>query len=516
MAWAFYGRSAELKKISNILNRGAFFFCQISGRRRIGKTTLLKEALDQAKSSRRFYVQIPDSDARGVAGAFENALKIWSNDSELAHALSDDFQNIAATLSALWYGGYKTALDEFQYFHRKELNPFMSHLQTEIDHTQEMSKANQYKQGGLFVLGSVHTQMQALLHDNQAPLFGRRTDIIDLQHWDFETLFEMFQAHNITNPYQRLFLWSLFEGVPKFYQDCYNQDIFKLELKEPNLFDAHREWREETLRRLFFESSAPLAGEAESWFLHELRGKYVTILQIIAHHGACDNARLKNGYSDRGVNQNVKQFGGYLKTLTDGYRMVENNLPFGTLPQSRKTRYVIADNFLAAWLSSIHQYVEAARMQPIESQLTKTSDNLKTHEGRMFEKLCRQVLQEASRKKVGFLPITNIGAYWNRGGDLEIDIIAINEDEKRIHFGECKRNAESHKSNLREFRAKCARFLETAEGRPYADWPQEYGLYAPEFTQDMRSYLENLGYKCVDMNDMENWLYPRGTGEENG
>ncbi|MFT3810882.1 MAG: hypothetical protein QM698_13260 [Micropepsaceae bacterium] len=74
--WGFYGRKQELAQIQAILDRGSFFFCAISGRRRIGKTSLIQEALGASgQSYHALYVQIPDSDERGVAQAFEDSFQ---------------------------------------------------------------------------------------------------------------------------------------------------------------------------------------------------------------------------------------------------------------------------------------------------------------------------------------------------------------------------------------------------------------------------------------------------------
>lgn len=48
MTWAFYGRRSELQQMQRILERRRWFFLQISGRRRIGKTALIQEALRAA------------------------------------------------------------------------------------------------------------------------------------------------------------------------------------------------------------------------------------------------------------------------------------------------------------------------------------------------------------------------------------------------------------------------------------------------------------------------------------
>jgi hypothetical protein len=41
--WDFYGRNEELENVKSILSRGRWFFLKITGRRRIGKTTLNKQ-----------------------------------------------------------------------------------------------------------------------------------------------------------------------------------------------------------------------------------------------------------------------------------------------------------------------------------------------------------------------------------------------------------------------------------------------------------------------------------------
>ncbi len=51
--WQFYGREHELEKLSAILCRGRWFFARVTGRRRIGKTSLIQQALESEKENRR-------------------------------------------------------------------------------------------------------------------------------------------------------------------------------------------------------------------------------------------------------------------------------------------------------------------------------------------------------------------------------------------------------------------------------------------------------------------------------
>ena len=72
--WGFYGRARELQELREILERDRWFFARITGRRRIGKTTLVQQALRARPDRRVFYVQVPDSAPAGVLSAVRDAM----------------------------------------------------------------------------------------------------------------------------------------------------------------------------------------------------------------------------------------------------------------------------------------------------------------------------------------------------------------------------------------------------------------------------------------------------------
>jgi len=494
--WGFYGRSTELSEIEEIIDSDRWFFCSISGRRRIGKTTLIQRAIKERLTSEAFppvYFQIPDSDERGVVQSFQDALEDYSVDREDAAYLGHSFQHMARTIARMCSAGGIVVLDEFQYFHRQKLAPFTSFLQAHVDRLRETDK------GGLFVLGSIHTEMSAILENRNSPLFNRITDRIELGHWDFATLFEMFGAHEIWDPEQRLFLWSLFEGVPKFYRDCHNEGVLR----------PHDNYRTETLKHLFFEGSSPLRDEATNWFLRELRGSYDSVLKLLAKQGTCTYGELMDDYARAGSG-GEKPLSAYLNALTDKYDMVEKRLPIFAGPRARKGRYEIADNFLNAWLKALDRAIQLARIRPVDLAVDQADARLKEHEGFMFEKMVRQLSEECSRKNVGDFALTShLKGYWNKadGSDIEIDLVALNEESKTVRFGSCKRNAAKHnKDSLDKFGDHIEKFLKTKDGRRLAGWKSEKALYSPVFSQAHRGALEKQGYICRDLNDFAAFL----------
>lgn len=464
--WAFYGRRSELQQMLRILERRRWFFLQISGRRRIGKTALIQEALRAAGIERTLYIQIPDSDPSGVVAACNGYLETFGISSRIS-----SLGELAQLIGRLATDGYVVALDEFQYFHRKQLADFCSLLQAEVDRLA--SRAAQVN-GGLIVLGSLHAEMTALLEDRDAPLFNRTTDTLELGHLDVASILEMLRVHADDDPARLLFLWNLFEGVPKFYRDAYEQGVLNAD-------------RKTLLGSLFFSSSSPLRNEADNWFLRELRGRYDMVLQYLASHPGCNNADIEAAMASVSGPGEARQVGGYLKILSERYRMIERRLPIFSPARARSGRYYIRDNFLRAWLSALQRPVSAVAFRPAPGLIDQADARLADVEGHALEDLAGQLYEERSRLGLGGFPLSErIRGYWDRA-DVEIDLVAVNEDERRIRFGTCKRNPERLLESVDALQRSAARFLD-AHAR-FKEWHIEFVAIAPAISNDVASAL---------------------------
>lgn len=490
MDWDFYGRQDQLAELRHLIGAGRWFFARVQGRRRIGKTELLKQLAraDPALEARLVYMQVPDSDERDVVYAFRRALlecePPWIR--ELAPSVTD-FASMADAIGTLCRGNVIVVLDEFQYFVRGTLHAFNSFLQAEVDKLRDTNT------GGVFVLGSIQTEMQALLNDKTAPLYGRATHHFDLDHWDFEDLLHVFEAQGISDPRCWLTLWSFFEGVPKFYRDAHDFDCLQLGTDELG---------RQLIHRLFLEGSSPLRDEAENWFLRELQGRNVSILTFLADHNGCYVGDMAAALTKTG---NSAELGSYINNLVTKYRMVEKRLPVFSNARSRNARYYLTDNFLQACLAVTTPAVHAARIRPIERTLDKAMERLSTHEGFAFEKLVRSLHVECSRKGKGDFELSSIElGFWNKPRDvthsIEIDVVALSEPDKRVRFGSCKRAAKAHSPQaLTKFREHVDAFLKSNEGKRLAGWPTEMVLFSPAFEADQRKGLEEQGFACKDL-----------------
>jgi uncharacterized protein len=501
MNWTFYGRAEPLASLRQILAARRWFFARIEGRRRIGKTSLLRHLAnaDPALASRLVYCQIPDSDERDVAATFQRALEdaAPTTAAQLASGVQD-FPSMARAVGNLCQNGLIVVLDEFQYFSRAALRAFNSHLQAEVDRLRDLSPTD----GGLFVLGSLQTEMTALLEDDSAPLYGRLTHNLDLDHWDFSDLQAIFRDHDVRNPSQWLTLWTFFEGVPKFYHDAYGQGLYGI---DPQGFAA------QLLTTLFLRGSSPLSEEADTWFLRELRGRSVSILNYLAEHPGAANGDIITALNDP---RDSTPLASYLKTLTSKYRLIERLQPVFSKENSRNARFYVADNFLQAWLAVVRPARNTARIRPLDQVIPMALARLETLEGFSFEKLIRRLHVEASRKGVGDFPLSSIQlGYWNRPREIsrsiEIDLVAFDEDNKRLRVGSCKRSETKHTAeSLARFQQHVDDFLATRDHQHLSTWQIERVLFSPQFSAGARERLEIQGYRCRDLLDYANWLAP--------
>ena len=492
--WQFYGRVEPLSDLRRIVRAERWFFCRIEGRRRIGKTSLLSQLAkdDVSLSQRLIYMQVPDSDERDVATAFQRALKYC--DHSLAQSLSTavvNFPTMTKAIGELCRAGLVVVIDEFQYFTRVVLKSFNSFLQAEIDKLRDSN----IKQGGLFVLGSLHADMNQLLEDKGAPLYGRLTQRIKLDHWDFEDLLDLYRRQDVLAASQWLTLWTFFEGVPKFYHDAYEQELYRV---------GPENFADELLTRMFLRSSSPLSEEADTWFLRELRGRYLSMLTFLAEHAGCGNGELLAGV---GSPEEKTQISAYLVKLVSSYEMISKLNPVFSDGKSRNARYYIADNFLQAWLAVAKPAREAARLKPLSKTIELAKPRLMVVEGFAFEKLIRKLHQECSRKGVGDFELSSMQlGYWNRPKDasrsIEIDLVALDEPNKRVRFGSCKRSADAHTNeSLAGFERHVHGFLAARDHRHLQDWSKEMVLFSPTFTQDDRKHFAGKGYVARDLHD---------------
>ena len=347
--------------------------------------------------------------------------------------------------------------------------------------------------------------MAALLSDRKAPLYGRMTFSLMLEPWDLRTVFEVCDGHGASDPARCLTLWTLFGGVPKYWRHFAETDGL-------HAIPAWTDWARELCTRLFLHSDALLREEGEFLMGRELHRAYLAIVRTLARRRVCSHAELKEALPE------LTSLGPYLTTLTQDLQLVERELPVFAHDSSRGARYTVRDPFLRAWLATLQPACQAARILPVPEVADSLLPTLGTLEGFAFERMVRQASEEASRMGGGDFPLSDrIRGYWNRPRDapgaVEIDLVAWNENERRVRFGSCKRSADGHGAeSLDAFRGHVDRFLATRKGRRFRGWRQELALFSPRFPAERRTGLERQGWICRDLDDFRRMLLDDGRG----
>ena len=202
--WRFYGREAELGALLRRLRRRQWSFGAIRGRRRIGKTALVQQATSNSGNGtpiqrrRRYTFQLPEGGPAYAVRRFRSAVQLAGLGTHL-HRLPE-FSDLLGMASAI--GGIVSQ--------RRgccsgrvparclsgPLLPLPSLLQEEVDRLRGDDQAT----GSLILLGSVQSEMEALLQDRNAPLYGRTNFDLDLEPWTLKTIFEVCEEHGAHDP----------------------------------------------------------------------------------------------------------------------------------------------------------------------------------------------------------------------------------------------------------------------------------------------------------------------------
>ncbi len=399
----FYNREGEMKLIRQTeeRSRSTACFTAIMGRRRVGKTTLLRKALEGKKYiylfvSRTSEVLLCDAFKREITDTL--SIPIYGTPTRfrdlfellMQHAASEHFTLI---------------IDEFQDFDR--VNPsIFSDIQNMWDRYSPLAKIN------FIVCGSIYSLMKHIFEDHKEPLFGRLTSKFVLKPFKTSVLIEILRDYNPAyTPDDLLCLYTLTGGVAKYVTLLMDAGAVTLE----------------TMIDFVTQPDSPLLTEGRDMLVQEFGRDYSTyfsILQLIA-----------SGYTRQGEIDGIigKNSGPYLNNLSEGYSLIQRRLPLLSKPGTRNLRWYIADNFLNFWFRFIYPHQSAIELEKYAELNTYIKSHYVQYSGGMLEKYFRDRVAETTN-------VTLVGNYWDSKGENEIDLIALNDFEKKGLIAEVKRN----------------------------------------------------------------------------
>jgi AAA+ ATPase superfamily predicted ATPase len=402
----FIGRETELKKLNELYAGDKFEFAIIYGRRRVGKTTLIREFIKDKRSVyfaareadgnvnlKGFSGDVYSATARGLAG---NAVfSDWEKAFDYIYQISKDDRIVLA-------------IDEYPFL-AGGWRPISSVLQAHID--------ARFKESRLFLIlcGSSMSFMENQVLGYKSPLYGRRTAQFKI------TPFGFFEALPFLEPFSaedKAVLYGVTGGIPEYL----------------NKLDAAKSVRENIIN-LFLSPSGPLFEEPSNLLKQELRepSTYNGIIEAVAG-GA---SRLNEIATKCGIESN--KCAKYLKSLIS-LGIVKKELPV-TETASKKSIYLLEDMMFRFWYRFAFP-----NMSGIVSGLGgaifdyEIGEALPAYMGPVFEEICKQYLFEEAKKNALPFPPGKIGRWW--GGNPqekrqeEIDILTYRRES--AIFCECK------------------------------------------------------------------------------
>lgn len=460
----FYDREKELEMLSRCSKTSGFEFIVVSGMRRIGKTRLLLEFL-----SKRDYAYVFVAKDKTTT-AFLKDISVDLGIPEF-HRITDLLKYLFETKKYVFF-------DEFQNFYYMDKSIY-SDFQKVIDEYKQKGK-----QTCLFVSGSSFSLMRKIFADYSHPLYGRKDVQIDLAEFEFPVVCDILQDMGITDVEEKIKYFSVFGGVPKYYEIIEKQEDKNFERCIVDLF--------------FGGKTSFLADEGKSVLVTEFGGEYKTyfsVLEAIAQ----GRTRLNEiaGMFENKTNVTTK----YVDMLRKEYNLVMRQTPI--LDDPRKSRagiYRLRSHFLDFWFSFVKRYegfYEQGRMDEIKSVFI---ENYNSYVSYVFEDIARMML--VKKKPFDF---DKAGRQWGvfkgvKGqNSYEIDIVAVNEKTREIGFFECKwkdLNRKQAASVLAELEQKSA-YVEWHKGDNRTEY---FGLIAKKI--EGKDNLRKKGFFAFDLEDV--------------
>ncbi|UUV20097.1 ATP-binding protein (plasmid) [Fusobacteria bacterium ZRK30] len=394
----FINRKNEMKTLEKEFTRDSSFTV-IYGRRRTGKTTLIKEFIKTKKS---FYFFADKQNEIIQIERFKKQLAIYFNDDLLDKIEIKDWDTLFTYLISKLPKDEKFVLviDEFQYLCMTNKN-FSSIFQRIYD--EKLKDSNIM----LILCGSLISMMYSEVLAYDSPLYGRRTAQIRLKPIKFDYYIEFFpdKSHK-----ELIEFYSITGGIPKYIQE-FNKNRSPIWNIENNIFDNNN----------FLYSEPKFLLQEE---INDL-SRYFSIIQSIA------NGDTKMAAIATRLGLNSGSLSPYLSKLID-LDILEREVPVTeNIDNSKKSLYYIKDNYLAFWFNYVYPYQSYLEIENLKYPLEKISSTFDLWVSKAYERLCLESL--ITHEEIDF-PISKVGRWWSK--NEEIDVVGLGE--KEIIFGECK------------------------------------------------------------------------------
>ncbi len=402
-----YFRENQLAYLNQIAANtvGHSNFTLLVGKRKVGKTTLIKQFL---RANAGAYFTISNKSSFLQLQDISEYLKSYT----FPDSFIPNFQSWGNFFEFLFYIArnrpVNIVIDEFHNFELIESEAF-DELRRAWDTHSKSSMLN------LIVVTSNIDFMKRRFESPESPLFRINNHFIKLNPFRLSEVIVIFRMNNsklTTN--QIIELYTIFGGLPKYYF----------------LIERHRLWNkdlETILKELVFVDFAPLAYELKELLINDFtRGNkiYLSILQAIAA------GFTKMSDIAKTVNIPVTNLTKYLFELEKKKRLIERQLPVNTSDDTKSKfgRYFIRNYFENFWFRFIQPDIINFEMGEYDKMLVTISDKLGEYVNSRLGIFIREIFQDYQKSPyIQYLfpfEITKVGSVWNRRDTIEIVVVS--------------------------------------------------------------------------------------------
>lgn len=422
----FLNRSKELGRIRNALARDEAQLMIISGRRRVGKSRLLQEIIDENT------VYFLADQRENPLQRNELAQILDKHVSEFSDVNYPDWKSLFQNLNSRLSSRITLILDEFPYL--VENDPSLpSVIQWIVD---QIPKAQ--RKFNLVLCGSLRHVMEQLGSDHSSPLFGRSDEILNIMPMNVSEVQRALDVDAI----QAVEEYAVWGGIPRYW-----------ELRNRNTSF------EEAVRKELLEPDGVLHNEVSHLLSENLRGT-VQAESVLSLIGTGVN-RLSEIASR--LEKPATQFSGLLqKLIMMGF--IRRVLPYGESTRSTKrTYYRICDPLFRFYYQFIIPNRSALEQSLIDQVWKKVSKQQNTFTSEIWESLVREHINQIPLSKDVLWDAPS--PWWGKQNrtELEVDVMTASTDKKLLLVGECKWSDATDKTPIwaHELKQKATQF----EGR---------------------------------------------------
>jgi len=413
----FINRKTELDQLSDLYHSERAELFVLYGRRRVGKTELLRAFC--AEKAHIFFIATLSADSEQLATFSQ---QIWGfNHSETPAGFTFPSWEAAFRSLADLPSRPVVVLDEFTYLisGNKAIPSILQKVWDErLKNTRVM----------LILCGSYIGMMETEILGYQAPLYGRRTGSALLQPFGLPSSALFYSKYT---PEEQFLAWAIVGGMPYYLTTFSDRQTLLANIRQ-HILDAR---------------SGSLYSEPRLLLMEELREprNYFSLLRAIAQ----GNTRLNEIAQASGIGS-AHTVARYLDILQQ-MRLITRRVP-ATESQPEKSKrglYQIDDHFLRFWFRYVHPNQGSLDLGLADSVLAqRVQPDLDHFAVAAFEEAAREFVAAGARTgKWSFLP-ERIGSWWSHGAEL--DVLALNQTGKTGLVGECKWSVNPVGTNILE------------------------------------------------------------------